>query len=93
MNKVLFTLIFLLSSSIVFAQNAGNEDAKSASEIPDRLFAAMKAKNFEDIRAVFMPEGQLVAIDKPRDGKGVSKTRVFTADNFAKAISEAKGAE
>lgn len=72
---------------------AQNFDIKSVSEVPDRLFAAMKAKNFEEIRAQFTPEGQLVAIDKPRDGKGLSKTRVFTAESFAKAISEAKGAE
>jgi len=53
----------------------------------------MKAKSFEEIRVLFTPEGQLVAIDKPRDGKGVSKTRVFTAESFAKTISEAKGAD
>lgn len=75
-----------------FAQTSKSEDAKAAAEVPDRLFAAMKAKNFEDIRAAFAPEGQLVAIDQPRDGKGVSKTRVFTAESFAKNISEAKGA-
>lgn len=78
---------------MLFAQNTKNDDVKNASETPDKLFAAMKAKSFEDIRAVFTPEGQLVAIDKPRDGKGISKTRVFTAENFAKAISEAKGAD
>ncbi len=93
MNKILFTIIFSLFISNVFAQTSKNEDVKSASEVPDRLFAAMKAKSFEDIRALFAPEGQLVAIDKPRDGKGVSKTRVFTAESFAKAISEAKGAD
>lgn len=93
MNKILFTVIFMFFVSTVFSQNAKNEDAKAAAELPDRLFAAMKAKNFEEIRAVFTPEGQLVAIDKPRDGKGVSKTRVFTADAFAKMISEAKGAD
>lgn len=93
MNKVLFTLIFLLSSLTVFAQNTGTEDADSASAIPDRLFAAMQAKNADAIRTLFTSEGQLVAIDKPRDGKGVSKTRFFTADAFAKMISEAKGAD
>lgn len=74
----------------IFGQNA---DVKTASEIPDTLFAAMKAKSFADIRDVFTPEGQLVAIDKPRDGKGISKTRVFTAESFAKQISEAKSAD
>ncbi len=93
MNKLLFLTIFSLFTLTAFAQNRQNEDAKAAAEIPDRLFAAMKAKSFEDIRAVFITEGQLVAIDKPRDGKGISKTRVFTAESFAKAISEAKGAD
>jgi len=74
----------------LFAQNA---DVKTASEVPDKLFAAMKAKSFADIRDVFTPEGQLVAIDKPRDGKGISKTRVFTAESFAIQISEAKSAD
>jgi hypothetical protein len=93
MKPILFAAIFSLFISNAFAQVSKNEDIKSASEVPDKLFAAMKAKSFDDIRAVFMPEGQLVAIDKPKDGKGVSKTRVFTAESFAKAISEAKGAD
>jgi hypothetical protein len=93
MNKCLFAIIFAVFVSSVFAQNIKNEDAENASEIPDRLFGAMKGKDAEAIRALFMPEGQLVAIDKPRDGKGISKTRVFTADAFAKMISEAKGAD
>ena len=86
---------FIRNHYFVFVSNsfAQNVDVKSASEVPDKLFAAMKAKNLEEIRAVFMPEGQLVAIDKPRDGKGISKTRVFTAESFAKTISEAKGAD
>ena len=94
MNKILFAILFLIFISNVFAQDAKNEDVKNASEIPDRLFAAMKAKSFDDIKNIFTPEAQLVAIDKPRDGgKGVSKTRVFTAENFAKMISEAQGGD
>jgi len=93
MKKILLLTIFSLVSLTATAQNTRNEDMKAASEIPDRLFAAMKAKSFEEIRATFTPEGQLVAIDKPRDGKGLSKTRVFTAESFAKAISEAKAAD
>jgi len=96
MNKIKLMKILIANVLIliltVFAA-AQNPDAKSAGEVPDRLFAAMKAKNFEEIRAQFTPEGQLVAIDKPRDGKGFSKTRVFTAESFAKAIAEAKGAD
>ncbi len=92
--KKFFLAVFLsLFISNVFAQTSKNEDIKAASEVPDRLFAAMRGKNFGEIRAVFVPEGQLVAIDKPRDGKGLSKTRIFTAEMFAKAISETKGVE
>ena len=93
MKTCLFLTIITILTANVFAQTSRNEDIKAASEVPDRLFAAMRAKNFEEIRAVFAPEGQLVAIDKPRDGKGLSKTRVFSAESFSKAISEAKGAE
>lgn len=94
MTKILVAnCLILFISTLCVAQNAKNEELKSAAEIPDRLFAALKAKSFEDLRAVFTPEGQLLAIDKPRDGKGISKTRVFTAESFAKAISEAKGAD
>ena len=93
MKSILSLMFFFLFTLIAFAQNAKSEDADTPAEIPDRLFAAMRAKNFEAIRAVFTPEGQLIAIDNPRDGKGISKTRVFTAESFAKTISEAKGAE
>ena len=93
MNKILFLVFLSLFNSTIWAQNANSEDRKAAAEVPDRLFAAMKAKSFEDIRAQFTAEGQLVAIDKPRDGKGISKTRVFTAESFAKMISESKSAD
>ena len=33
----------------------------------------------------------MVAVDKPRSGEGISKTRTFTADAFAKMIAEGKG--
>lgn len=74
----------------VFAQN---DDAKAAAATIDRLWEAMRAKNAESIKALFMPDGQLVAIDKPRDGKGISTTRVLSGDAFAKLISEAKAPE
>lgn len=93
MNKILLLTIFTLCTLTALAQSSGADDAKAASSVPDRLFAAMKAKSFDDIRAIFTPEGQLVAIDKPKDGKGISKTRVFTAESFAKAISGAKSPE
>ncbi len=93
MNKILFAIILPLFISSIFAQTSKNEDVKSASEIPDKLFAAMKAKNFEAIRATFLEKGQLTAIDKPKMGEGFSTTRNYSADAFAKLISEAKGGE
>jgi hypothetical protein len=94
MNKFFLLIIFTLLTAPLFAQNPQAEDMKAAAAaVPDKLFAAMRAKSFEDIRAMFTPDGQLVAIDKPKDGKGVSKTRVFTAESFAKAISGAKAAD
>jgi hypothetical protein len=68
-------------------------DGREAAIVANKLFEAMRAKNVEAIRAVFTPEGQLVAIDKPRTGKGPSTTRVFTAEAFAKLIAEAKAGE
>jgi len=93
MKILLLAIIFSLLTTAALAQTAPSDDRKAAAEVPDKLFAAMKAKSFEDIRATFTPDGQLVAIDKPKDGKGISKTRVFSAESFAKAISEAKGAD
>lgn len=93
MKTILLTIIFSIFVSTAFAQNSKTEDIKAASDIPDKLFAAMREKNFEAIRSVFTAEGQLVAVDKPRTGEGISKTRVFTADAFAKMISESKAGE
>lgn len=73
--------------------NAQSADVRDAAAVPDALFAAMRARSFADIRAQFTPDGQLVAIDKPRDGAGFPKMRVFTGESFAKAISESKSAE
>ena len=76
------------------AQNArGRGDRQEAVAVANRLFEAMRAKNAEAIRALFMPEGQLVAIDRPRAGTGPSTTRVFTPEAFAKLIAEAKAPE
>lgn len=78
----------MLFTTTLFAQN---EDTKAVSELTDKFFAGIKSKNNADIRAVFMmPEAQIVAIDKPRDGTGLSTKRVFTAESFAKLISESK---
>lgn len=94
MKKTLFALIFLLLiSAMISAQPSKNADEKNAADVPDKLFEAMRMKNADAIRVLFNAEGQLVAIDKPRSGEGLSKTRVLSGDAFAKLISEAKGAE
>lgn len=80
-------LIILVAGLSVQAQT---EDAKAAAQVADKLFAAMKAKDAEAIRALFLKDGQLVAIDRPRTGDGPSTTRIFTGDAFAKLISESK---
>jgi len=90
MKKILLLISILLFVVPVFSQT---EDQKAVVETIDKLWLGMKAKSAEQIQAVFMPDGQLIAIDKPRDGKGVSKIRIFTGDSFAKAISEAKAPE
>ena len=74
-------------------QNTHPDDAKAAVQVAEKLFAAMKAKDGDAIRALFLKEGQLVAIDRPRTGNGPSTTRVFTGDAFAKLIAESKGGE
>lgn len=95
MKKFLLPLIFALSlCTSSGAQTASKNDVRQeAIAVTGKLFEAMRAKNAEAIRNLFMPEGQLVAIDKPRTGEGVSKTRVFTADAFSKMIAEAKAPE
>jgi hypothetical protein len=93
MKKILLLLLILTFTAPVFSQASQADDKKAALETVDKLWAGMKAKSAEQIKAVFMIDGQLVAIDKPRDGKGASKTRVFTGEAFAKLISEAKGGE
>jgi hypothetical protein len=94
MNKFALCLVFSLCIAVpALAQKTKRDDSKAASEIPGKLFAAMKEKNAEAIRALFMPEGQLVAIDRPRTGEGLSKTRVFTPDAFSKLIAESKAPE
>lgn len=89
MKHIAVTLLLVLAcSSFVCAQNADDENAIA---VVNKLFAGMKARDAEQIKSVFSPEGQLVAIDKPKDGNGVSKTRVLTGEAFATLIAGNKG--
>lgn len=90
MKKIPTLTVLLLTISMTLV---AQDDRQAAIDVVNRLFASMKAKNAEQIRAVFAADGQLIAIDKPRDGKGPSKTRLFTGEAFAKMISEAAGAD
>ncbi|HYP01002.1 MAG TPA: nuclear transport factor 2 family protein [Pyrinomonadaceae bacterium] len=92
MQKLLLSALLTLAVyTPAAAQIATRNDAgQEAVAVANKLFEAMRAKNAEAIRALFLPEGQLVAVDQPRTGDGLPKTRVFTAAAFAKMISESK---
>ncbi len=92
MNQTIFIAIFIISlSTFVFANKTADE--KSAAEVPDKLFAAMKAKKPDVIKSLFIEGGHLVAIQKPRSGNGDSSIRNFTIDGFAKMFSQPGGPE
>jgi hypothetical protein len=95
MKKILVSLILLVAAcACALGQNAPKtDDRQEAAAAVNKLFEAMRAKDAAAMRALFMPEGQLVAVDKPRTGEGLSKTRVFTAAAFADLIAGAKAPE
>jgi len=111
----LFLLALTLISACIYvqaqtqpkpSQNPNTDDAKAAAQVVESLFTAMKAKDAQAMSALFIKDGQLVAIDKsrPHDDGGLvtidklrtddgSTTRIFSGDAFAKLISESKGAD
>jgi hypothetical protein len=86
-QTIIAVLILLIATCTAF----GQDDKQAAIAVVNQLFDGMKAKSAEQIKAVFSADVHFLAIDKPRDGKGLSKTRVMTGEAFAKMISEAKG--
>ncbi len=82
-------LIVCMLSTVAFAQ----DDRSAAITVVNQLFDGMKAKNAEQIKGVFAPDVHFLAIDKPKDGKGISKSRVSTGEAFIKMISESKAPE
>ncbi len=86
-KHLLAVAIFIAAATAISAQ----DDKQAAIDAVDQLFAGMKAKSAEQIRTVFAPDVHFLAIDKPKDGKGLSKTRVMTGEAFVKMISESKG--
>jgi hypothetical protein len=80
-------MMLVLLSTVVF----GQDDKDSPIAVVNRLFALMKVKDAVAIKGVFAPDVHFLAIDKPRDGNGISKSRIMTGDAFAKMIAESKG--
>ncbi len=84
----------LVTALVIFSSLALAQDERDAAiAVVNQLFAGMKAKSAEQIKSVFAPDVHFLAIDKPRDGKGISKSRITTGEAFAKTISESKSAE
>ncbi len=67
MNKWLDEIAPKIQSSFI----EKSPDHQEAAAVADKLFEAMRAKNADAIRALFIAEGQLVAVDKPRNGQGI----------------------
>lgn len=90
MKRLISAAVTLIAlSAAAFAQ----DDRQAAIDVVNRLFAGMKAKSAEQIRSVFASDVHFLAIDKPRDGKGISKSRTSTGEAFVKMISESKSAD
>lgn len=84
------TLLVGIHVCLLFATGFAQDDKQNAIAVVDRLFAGMKAKSAEQIRSVFASDVHFIAIDKPKDGKGLSKTRISTGEDFIKMISGSK---
>ena len=85
--------LFIASVILAFlsAVGFGQDDKQAAIAVVNQLFAGMKAKSAEQLKGVFALDAQFIAIDKPRDGKGLSTSRVMTGESFTKRIGEYTG--
>lgn len=92
-SKMKKILVVAVTSLIVSGSLFAQDDKTAAIAVVNQLFDGMKVKSAEQIKSVFAPDVHFLAIDKPRDGKGISKTRVMTGEAFAKQISESKAEE
>ena len=90
-NKLIMAFCLTFLTLPLIAQTG--DDKQSAIAVVNQLFDGMKAKSADQIKAVFAPDVHFLAIDKPRDGKGLSKSRVSTGEAFIKMITESKSAE
>jgi hypothetical protein len=91
MKKIALLFLLTVFSTAAFSQASPADDRQAVLDAVDRLWAGMKAKSAEQIKAAFMPDGQLLAVDKdPKNPGALSTMRTFTGEQFAKLISEAK---
>jgi hypothetical protein len=91
MKKIALLFLLTVFTTAAFTQTSPADDRQAVLDAVDRLWAGMKAKSAEQIKAAFMPDGQLLAVDKdPKNPIALSTTRMFTGEQFAKLISEAK---
>lgn len=88
--KSIIALTLLLAVH-AFAQLPNDKTA--AIDAVNKLFSGMRAKNADQIRSVFAPNVHFIAIQKPRDGKGISRSSVDTGESFIKLITESKAGE
>lgn len=70
-----------------FAQKV--DDKKTALDVIDRLFEKMAAHAPSEIAALFVPESQLFAVIKQKDGK--TGKRTFSGEMFSKNFAEKRG--
>jgi hypothetical protein len=84
-------LVFFIVATPLLAQKKPSALERDASQavlsVVQRLFDAMRAREVETMRAVFIPEGQLVSTNL-RDGQPT--VRVLTLDAFAQLVNNAK---
>ncbi|HYE75030.1 MAG TPA: nuclear transport factor 2 family protein [Blastocatellia bacterium] len=91
-TKLCLTLAMMVFSVFALAQAPQRKEKESSDEqalaVVNELFDAMRAKDAEAIRALFIAEGQLVATSRRNNQPSI---RVFTAEAFAKLISNQQG--
>jgi SnoaL-like domain len=83
-------LLFLSINSPLLAQKPPGAQADASKEVMsvvNRLFDSMRTREVERLRALFIPEGQLISTSL-RDGQPA--TRVLSLDGFARLVKETK---
>lgn len=87
MKKILVTIIFALSLSLVVS--AQKQDEKDALGVVNTMFKEMANHNPTAIAALYTKEANLTAIIKGKDGK--NRIMVFTGEAFSKNFAEKRG--